>query len=1766
MIRLVSLLSLLLALAAPAAWAQSDTPAAEDDGGGFLERLIEDKLSSAGRQVRITGFEGALSSRATLDELVISDDKGPWLTLKGAVLDWNRTALLRGRLEVTELSAEELLLPRLPEPSGPQLPSPEAQPFSLPDLPVSISIGTLAIKRAELGQALFGEAAAVSLDGSARLAGGEGEAKLDVNRVDGEEGRLSLDASYANDNRVLSLDLSLEEGKDGIVANMIDLPGHPALALSLEGDGPLSDFAAKIALSTEGQERLSGSLSLASSGEGDQAVNAFTADLGGDLAPVFSPQFRPFFGDDIRLKAQGRSYADGRLEIPDLQLRAQAVDLKGAVVIGADRLPEKIDLAGRIGTGEGPVLLPFGQDIRIGDARLEVGFDAAQGEDWRARVQLSGLDTGSADVGEMTLTGQGRIASGDGGASVTADLDFTADGVALADGGAQQALGQQVTGAARIAWSQGQPVVLDRLAVNGETYKLDGSGKIDPTGDGTVASLDADFQAQNLSAFSALAGRPLGGAADLKLSLDYGLLVGSFDVALDGTTRGLQLGQEQLDNLLQGQADLTLRAERDESGTRVPELRLASPNVTLTGSADLTSDRAFAKAHLDVPDTSQVDPRYSGPASADLDAMLKEGTWQFDFGADGLQARLAANGTVSELDQPAPLVTAKASVEAADLSLFSPFAGRALGGAVDLQAEGNARADVSGFDLVLSGTTRDLKVDVEQADAVMAGTTRIDASAARDGGGITVRRLTVENPQLSLDGAGRYATSVEGRSQGHATASLSDLGLVLDGVTGQVEADLAAQQTDAGWHLDAQAQGLTATLNAALDITGIADTPTVAGRAALTATDLSRFAAVAKRPLAGGVDLVVNGSAKADATEFDLALKGTTSSLEVGIEQADPLLRGTTRLDIAASHSGARYEVTRLDVQNAQVSATGNGVYDPGQSRLTADIGVGDIGLAVPGMRGAVSARGSAEEIDGGWHLDVSAEGLDAMLDADVQVTGIEDTPKVAGRADLRAGDLSRFAALAKRPLGGTVNLSAEGFAVADASSFDLNVNGTSRDVAVGIEAVDRLMRGGTEIAVDAARTGDTVEVPRFSIVNPQITARGGGTYSPGAGQVSASVDVADTSQILPELGGPARLDLDAKEAGGGWDVDLTGRGLDADVTAKARVTEIESGAPVIDGSAHVTASDLSNFRALAKRPLAGSVDLTAKGRIKTDLSRYDMTVEGLGRGLRIGQADVDRILGARTDLALSVSRDGDGTPIRIRRAELNTPTLTASANGSYGAGQSDLTFDARLADVAPYAPGFAGPVGARGEIREAGSDLRLDVTGEGPGGARVKVTGTTRPDFSSVDLDVTGQAPLALANRLIAPRSVTGTLGFDVAVRGKPGLQAVSGRLSTGDGRAVLPSLGVVLNDINATVSLANGSANVQATLAKQQGGSITVSGPVALTAPYRADLNARLNEIAVRDPQLYETTVSGGITLSGPLAGGAAIGGTLRLGATEVRIPSTGLGATGPVPDIVHLNEPAASRATRARAGLLDSGKDTGGSGGGGGGAAYPLDLTILAENRIFVRGRGLDAELGGSLTLTGTTDNVIPAGQFDLIRGRLDILGKRLALDEGQIALQGDFSPYVRLVASTDAGDVTVQIVVEGPALAPDISFLSQPELPQDEVLARLLFNKSVTDISPLQAAQLASAVATLAGKGGDGIVGKLRQNFGLDDLDVTTDGNGNAALRAGKYLSDNIYSDVTVNAQGEAEVNLNLDVSKSVTVKGGATNTGETSLGVFFERDY
>jgi translocation and assembly module TamB len=479
-------------------------------------------------------------------------------------------------------------------------------------------------------------------------------------------------------------------------------------------------------------------------------------------------------------------------------------------------------------------------------------------------------------------------------------------------------------------------------------------------------------------------------------------------------------------------------------------------------------------------------------------------------------------------------------------------------------------------------------------------------------------------------------------------------------------------------------------------------------------------------------------------------------------------------------------------------------------------------------------------------------------------------------------------------------------------------------------------------------------------------------------------------------------------------------------------------------------------------------------------------------------------------------------------------PPLTMAASGSYRAGALDLA--------------------------------ALRVTGAGG----IAFEGSGRIPFSGPGLDarVSGTLPLALANFIMVERLIQaeGQLRIDATARGSLAAPQLSGNVSMQGGSVIDPATNLRLQNISLDAGLDGNAVTLRSFRAEvATGGNITAEGRVSLASGYPADLRARLNNVRYTDGLYVSTRINGELAVSGPLVGGGGmLSGTIDLGKTEISI-AEGLGASAQaaINDIVHVATPRDVQVTldRARIGAPTPSAPSGRTGIG-------LDVRLRAPSQIFVRGRGLDVELGGELRIRGTTTDIQPVGQFDLRRGRLIILGQRIEFDEGSLQLVGNLDPLLNFVARTSSGDVTAIVTVTGRASEPDIQFSSEPPLPPDEVLARVLFNRTTQNLSAFQLAQLASAAAELAGggTGGPGILGQLRGATGLDDLDVITQDDGSTAVRAGKYLSSNVYLDVQTDTEGVSRAELNLELSDSVTARGSVASDGNSILGLFFERDF
>ncbi|MCS6781066.1 MAG: translocation/assembly module TamB, partial [Geminicoccaceae bacterium] len=330
---------------------------------------------------------------------------------------------------------------------------------------------------------------------------------------------------------------------------------------------------------------------------------------------------------------------------------------------------------------------------------------------------------------------------------------------------------------------------------------------------------------------------------------------------------------------------------------------------------------------------------------------------------------------------------------------------------------------------------------------------------------------------------------------------------------------------------------------------------------------------------------------------------------------------------------------------------------------------------------------------------------------------------------------------------------------------------------------------------------------------------------------------------------------------------------------------------------------------------------------------------------------------------------------------------------------------------------------------------------------------------------------------------------------------------------------------------------------------GRLEGTGEVALAGlAWRLRLEARGFQVLANE--LGNAVVSGTAEANGRGAEGA-LWARLEVERAEIRIPDPppAVPATIPVEEIGrgarHEIEPAAPPAP-----------------------PFALDVRIRAENQVFVRGRGLESEWFGDVRARGTLAEPDVVGRIELRRGRLDLLGSRFVLKEGLIEFDGAKPPLPRLdvVGEARKADITARVGLRGRAPKFDIVMESEPPLPRDEILARVLFGREMARITPIQAAVLANSVATLQGGGIDAL-SPVRGAIGLDTLDVGGDDNGGAAIRAGKYVTERVYVEMQRGVTPESSrARVEVDLGNNLRGTTEVRETGRTGFGIEWRYDY
>ncbi len=402
----------------------------------------------------------------------------------------------------------------------------------------------------------------------------------------------------------------------------------------------------------------------------------------------------------------------------------------------------------------------------------------------------------------------------------------------------------------------------------------------------------------------------------------------------------------------------------------------------------------------------------------------------------------------------------------------------------------------------------------------------------------------------------------------------------------------------------------------------------------------------------------------------------------------------------------------------------------------------------------------------------------------------------------------------------------------------------------------------------------------------------------------------------------------------------------------------------------------------------------------------------------------------------------------------------------------------------------------------------------------------------------------------------LSGPVAIGADVRGRLSRPVIAGTIQATGARIESATSGTTLTNVQASGRFGGSRLQIDRFAADAgRGGRVNGTGAFDFAAAEGIGIDLRVQA----DKAVMIARDDIGATVSGPLVfksdgAGGTISGDVVLDRSRYRLGQATAASAAPRINVREINVPE---------GDFDDAP-----------AARPWTLALRARapNQVLVSGLGLASEWSADLQIAGAPANPRITGRANLIRGDYEFAGREFELDRGVIRFSGEVpaNPALDIEANADSAGLNASIRVTGTALKPEIGFSTTPALPQDELLSRLLFGTSITNLSAPEALQLAAAVAALrSGDGGLNPINAVRRAAGLDRLRILPadpqTGQG-TSVAAGKYVTRRLYAEIVTDGQGYSATRLEFQVTRWLSILSSISTLGRQSANVRVSRDY
>jgi translocation and assembly module TamB len=832
---------------------------------------------------------------------------------------------------------------------------------------------------------------------------------------------------------------------------------------------------------------------------------------------------------------------------------------------------------------------------------------------------------------------------------------------------------------------------------------------------------------------------------------------------------------------------------------------------------------------------------------------------------------------------------------------------------------------------------------------------------------------------------------------------------------------------------------------------------------------------------------------------------------------------------------------------SGELSRPAPGAAKPSPQSLRArwDVNVSDLNAVSPALAGTLKASGTLAG-------PTTALAGEAQMMSTVSVRGspsgaISATAKVSGLPSAPSGIFAAQGVLDGAPVRVDV-------------SVERGQAGAVRVLIRRAEWKSAHAEGDVTVAAAAAQTRGQLQLQMGQLADLQglLGVKVGGslagtvTLRPEQGQTHALLHFDARDLAVEQLKGNAQLSAEGVTDALGFKLELQLpdlRGSKASMSA--------SGSVNLDARKVALAAADVNYRGQDLRLLAPAQIALADG----------VSVDVLELGVQSAVLQLRGEISPALDLRASLRQ--------VQPALINVfaPGLLASGTvegrarlkGSLASptGQVRLTAtDMRMADDAAFG---LPPLDLRASAELTGDTADVDVRLAAGTASRLNVTGRVPlAAEGALDLKIGGSLDVGMINPVLEARGqhATGELSVDATVVGSAAAPKIEGTLNLTKGSVRDYARGLGLTDVTAALVGSEGTLQIKSLTATAAPGRVSVTGSVGvLQSGMPVDLHIKAENAQPLVSKLVTANLNADLHVSGTARQRLDITGSVNLNRTLIGIPNS------LPPNVAVLD-------VRRRGKTLPAAVDKP--------LVIGLDVAVKAPQEILVQGRGLDAEMGGELHLSGTTDTPTVNGGFGLLRGNFSISGNKLSFTPDSnvtfngAGLKNTIDPTLDFTAQTTVGTTTVTLKITGQADAPQFELTSSPPLGQDEIMAQLLFGTSIQQLSGLQVAQIGATLATLSGVGGDsGLnpLAKLQKSLGLDRLNVgagtaytaTGPESSGASISAGRYITKRVYVEAKQTSQGTSQLETDVDLTKHLKLQTRVGNGTASVQGVTPDND-